>query len=94
MSIGNIKIKYLFYFVDIAKGHSFFEAAAMHNITQSAFSKSIQKLEEELGIILIDRSHYPVTLTEQGQKLYQDLMSILPNYKAFKDHVSAFVQSK
>ncbi len=44
-------------------------------ISQPAISKSIQKLEENLGVKLFDRSSRGVTLTQEGELLYTHVKS-------------------
>lgn len=59
-------------FRDIAQNHSFSKGAALNEISQSAASQSLQDLERQLGISLLDRSTRPLTLTDAG-KLYLDM---------------------
>jgi LysR family hydrogen peroxide-inducible transcriptional activator len=55
-----------------------FSAAAKHlQITQPALSLQIQKLEEELGFKLIDRTKRPLQFTEEGIYFYQKGIEIL-----------------
>ncbi|MDR3342666.1 MAG: LysR family transcriptional regulator [Treponema sp.] len=84
-------MEHLGYFMSIAKGSSFLDVALDHEISQATLSKSIIKLEDELGVRLLDRSHYPVTLTEAGRQFYEDLQKLLPGYKTMLDHIKAFV---
>ena len=48
---------------------SFSKAAAELNCTQSAVTQTMNNLEGELGIALLDRSHKGVVLTPAGEKL-------------------------
>ena len=48
--------------VSIAETGSFSEAAKRRNLTQSAFSRRIQQIEDDLGVALFDRSKKPVQL--------------------------------
>ncbi len=59
-------LKWLEDFLCLTRMSNFSTAAAERNITQSAFSRRIKALEQWLGVTLIDRSTYPVTLTEAG----------------------------
>ncbi len=54
-------------FLCLARLRSFSRAAAERHVTQSALSRRIRSLEHWLGAPLIDRSLYPVTLTEAGE---------------------------
>ena len=61
-----MELKWLEDFLCLTRLSSFSTAAAERNVTQSAFSRRIKALEQWLGMPLIDRSTYPVTLTEAG----------------------------
>src|SRR2546425_3782975 len=70
--------------LDLLKG---FEAAARHLsftrageelfLTQSALSRQIQTLEEQLGVPLFERRHRQLLLTEAGQVLPGSARTIL-----------------
>jgi DNA-binding transcriptional LysR family regulator len=53
-------------FVCLARTLNFTRAAEERNITQPAFSRRIQSLENWIGVPLIQRSSYPVQLSEAG----------------------------
>lgn len=59
-------IRELEYFVTVSELTSFTATAKRLHISQPAISKSVQKLEEELGCILLDRTQKRVSLTEEG----------------------------
>jgi DNA-binding transcriptional LysR family regulator len=90
LPIENLHIRDILFFLDIAKGSSFFKAAVDHDISQSSFSKAIIRLEKELDLRLIDRSHYPVTLTLQGEQFYSDLKELIPGFRKMKNHILAY----
>lgn len=52
-----------------ARHLSFTRAAAERFITQSAMSRQIQALEEDLGVALFRRKHRALALTDEGRKL-------------------------
>lgn len=56
-------------FYTVAKTLNFTKAAVILNVTQSALSQRIAKLEEELGTTLFIRDRTSIRLTEAGQKL-------------------------
>ena len=58
-------------FHTVAKAGNISKAANQLYISQPAISKAISKLEEELGTVLFNRSSRGVTLTEEGQVLYE-----------------------
>lgn len=60
-------VQYLHEFVILAKICNYQEAAEELHMSQSALSKHIQKLEEELGVALFDRGIRTVVLSKYGQ---------------------------
>ena len=50
-----------------ARTLSFTQAAQELSLTQSAVSRQIQLLEESLGVVLFERGHRSLTLTEAGE---------------------------
>ena len=65
-----MNLKHLSYFVDISKRESFTKAADDIYVSQSALSKSVKSLEQELNVTLIDRTSKSFNLTEEGRILY------------------------
>ena len=56
-------------FLALVRTGNFSRAAMERHVTQSAFSRRIQALEEWVGAPLFDRSAHPVELTSTGQQL-------------------------
>lgn len=69
--------KRLRYFLAVAEGGSFSEAARRLSVVQPALSQQIGRLEAELGVSLLERSSRGVTLTEQGRILQSHAAKIL-----------------
>ena len=59
-------IKNLYTLIAIADRGSFAEAAVALRLSLSAVSMQMRALEEELGIMMFDRSRRPPVLTEAG----------------------------
>jgi len=74
------------YFIVAAQFQNLSKAANILNITQPALSKSISKLEEEVGTRLFDRSGKKITLNESGKKF---LESSIDSVKGLDDAVAA-----
>ena len=68
-------------FCTIAERRSFSQAAAAHQLTQSAVSQAIQHLEESVGVQLIDRSKRPLVLTTAGKVYLSGSRVILRSYE-------------
>jgi len=65
-------------FLALAATGNFSRAAEERHMTQPAFSRRIRALEEWLGVVLIDRTTHPATLTEPGEwfrSLAQELLA-------------------
>ena len=65
------------YFVAAAHFQNLSKAAQIMNISQPALSKSISKLEAELGVQLFDRFGKKVALNEHGEKFLENTASLL-----------------
>lgn len=65
-----------------ARHLSFTRAGAERFITQSAMSRQIQALEQELGVPLFRRRHRALSLTEHGLKLYATCAAVLEQLRA------------
>ena len=58
--------------------HRHFATAAEHcHVTQPTLSMQIQKLEDELGVLLFDRSKHPVIPTDTGQVIVAQAREVL-----------------
>ena len=80
-----MEISQLRYFLQVAERGNFTRAAEELMVSQPALSRSIQKLEEELGQPVFERKTRSVSLTEAGTLLQaraQQVLSILEDTKA------------
>lgn len=77
MSIRDLKT-----FLLIAEGGSFAAAARAIYRTQSAVTSQIQALEEQLGMVLFDRTSRPPRLTEAGQQFILQAREVVHAYDA------------
>lgn len=65
------------FFVSIVDENSFSEAAEKNFISQSAISQSLQALEADLGVRLIERKNRTFTVTRAGEYFYRKCKAIL-----------------
>ncbi|SDE50759.1 LysR family transcriptional regulator [Limimaricola pyoseonensis] len=65
----NLDMTALRAFVTVAETGGVTRAAGLLNLTQSAVSMQLKRLEESLGLSLLDRSGRGVTLTRSGEQL-------------------------
>lgn len=64
-------------FIVVAQNENLSKAASMLYISQSALSKSMTKLEEELGVPLFERHGKRITLNAQGRTFLESSIAIL-----------------
>lgn len=64
-------------FALVAEERNFRAAADRMGVTRSAVSQTIRKLEEALGIALVNRTTRSVALTEAGERLYAEAVPAL-----------------
>lgn len=67
------KLDYYRFFYETAKFSSFSEAARRLYISQSAISQCIHQLESDLGVRLFSRTKRGVSLTKEGEILFQKI---------------------
>lgn len=63
--------------VAVVEGGSLAHAAARLHLTQPAITRRLQRLEESLGVTLLDRDQKPARPTEQGRSAYRACVDIL-----------------
>lgn len=65
-----------------ARHLSFTRAAAERFVTQSAMSRQIRALEDDLGVALFQRGHRVLALTADGQRLFARCGAVLTQLRA------------
>lgn len=76
------------YIVAVYRLRHFAKAAEYCKVTQPTLSSMIQKLEDELGIKIFDRSAQPVTPTAIGQRVIEQSWKVLIRARKIKDIVA------
>lgn len=79
-----MNIRALRYLVTLADVRHFSKAAELCYVSQPTLSMQIRKLEEELGVQLVERSPRQVMLTRVGEGVVQRCRSILSEVEAMK----------
>lgn len=80
-------ITQLQYVLAVAEHRNFTLAAEKCFVTQPTLSMQIQKIEEELNVLIFDRSKKPIQLTDIGQKIVNQAKNIVNEAGKIKDIV-------
>lgn len=72
-----MNINQLKYFVAVAEYRSFTKAANQYYISQTAITQQIHALEEQMNVVLIDRTKRPIALTPAGNVFLIEAKAIL-----------------
>jgi len=78
------------YLLAVANCGSFSQAAEHCFVTQPSLSMQVKSLEEELGVVLLDRSKKPVIPTEAGEVVLEQARETLRAYNYIKEAVAEF----
>jgi LysR family transcriptional regulator, transcription activator of glutamate synthase operon len=82
-------LRQLRYLVALAEELNFTRAAASEHVAQPALSQQIRRLEEELGLALVERTTRHVALTEAGSLLVVRARRILGEVEAAQTELEA-----
>ncbi|AXA91494.1 LysR substrate-binding domain-containing protein [Massilia sp. YMA4] len=72
-----METKWLEDFISLVETNNFSRSAQLRHVTQPAFSRRIQSLENWLGTDLIDRTTFPTRLTPAGVVFYEQALEML-----------------
>src|ERR1700736_5864446 len=61
----------------IVEAGNFVRAGEALGLTQSGVSRAMQRLEQQLGVRLLDRTPKAVRLTNEGKQFYQEVAPLL-----------------
>ncbi len=82
------------YFLAVCETLNFTRAAEACNVTQPALTRAVQKLEEELGGLLLHRERNRTHLTDFGQAMRPHLTEVLHNSQAAVSTAKSFLALK
>lgn len=80
-------IQQIEYITALDKTRHFVRAAELCGVTQPTLSAMIQKLEEELGCLIFDRSAHPVEPTETGRLIIAQAQVILYHVRQLNESI-------
>ena len=84
-----MEIRVLEYYITIVEQKSITRAAQVLHISQSTLSRQIMDLESQLGVTVFERGHRGITITEDGDFLYQRAKEILQLTDDTEQHLIA-----
>ena len=70
-------LRHIEYLQAVIESGNFYEAAEKCHVSQSAVSQQIKKLEEELGVKLLERHNRTFSLTPAGEHFYRKSLVIM-----------------
>lgn len=82
-----MQLTQLHYFVTVARYEHMSKAALELQISQSSLSKTIARLEEDIGVPLFDRKGKSIKLNLYGQLFYERVEKILTDLRTAKEEV-------
>lgn len=77
------------YIVTLAQEQHFGRAAERCHVSQPTLSVAVKKLEDELGVVLFERSKTRVSPTPMGEQIVTQSQSVLEQASAIKDIASS-----
>lgn len=87
------------YLQAVIENGNFYEAAEQCHVSQSAISQQIKKLEDELGVKLLERHNRTFSLTPAGEHFYRksliisgDIKQLVRETKRISDHDHAVLR--
>lgn len=74
-------ITQLEYILAVEKFKHFGKASKACSITQPTLSMQLQKAEDELGVVIFDRSKNPIMVTADGEQIIEQARKVIREYK-------------
>ncbi|MVU81933.1 LysR family transcriptional regulator [Nocardia sp. ET3-3] len=81
-------LRSLRYFLAVARERHIGRAASRLHMTQPPLSRAIRELEDELGVILFERTPKGVTLTPAGAVMYDEAAAVLERADRLRNRVA------
>jgi DNA-binding transcriptional LysR family regulator len=85
MNIETLRI-----FCDVVQHQSFSRGAKLNDVSQSAATQSVHRVEEHFGVQLVDRTKRPFVVTPEGQACYDGFREVLELYDSVEERVRLF----
>lgn len=84
-----MNLRYLKQFLAVVDHNGFTAAAAHLHVAQPAVSRSVRQLEEDLGVVLLDRGRPGLALTPEGREFAKHARAILAQIDASREAIAA-----
>lgn len=88
-----MELRHLRYFTAVARERNFTRAAAALGVAQPPLSRQIRELEEDVGVVLFDRTARPVRLTEGGRLFHDQALQILAGVDQLREAMKRFASA-
>lgn len=79
-----MEISQFYHFICVVEKKTYQEAAETLHLSQSSLSKSIMRMEDELGIKVFNRDRRKVALTKYGIFLYREAKGFVEHYERIR----------
>ncbi len=89
-----MNINQLKYVLETAASHSMREAATRLFVSQPALSSSIRELEDELGIVIFERTNKGINLTVEGSEFLTYAKKAVGQYEVLEDRYRVSERNK
>ncbi|WP_210366864.1 LysR family transcriptional regulator [Bacillus sp. REN3] len=87
-------IRQLRYFIAIAEEKNITAAAKRLHMSQPPLSIQLKQMEEELGVILVERNGKKIELTDKGKVLYRHALNIIHSFEEVKNELQETDEGK
>ncbi len=87
-------ILHLTYFLEVARYKSFTKASKALHVSQPSISKVIKTLENELDVVLLERSGREVELTDAGEAVLKRAQRVVGEFKNLSAELADVIQLK
>lgn len=85
-----MNLRELEYLIAVDEERHFHRAAERCFVSQPTLSGQLKKLEQELGVLLIDRTNRNISMTEAGQAVVKHARTVLTEIKLIKEAANVF----
>ncbi len=83
-----MELRTLRIFAEVVRQGGFTQAAKTVFLTQSAVSKAVRQLEDELGVTLLDRNGHKSVMTDAGEVVFQRALRMLAEQDDLKTELA------